>query len=89
MSEKHTLNKGMGYNYLGSAAHLYWAARVIEMRPSLDEKDKMLDDLIIRRLRKLANDQLCQGIQYLERELTDAEKEALLIQTVAPEIKND
>ncbi len=55
MDSNHSTRKGYLFNYLLDASHLYWAARWLELHRSTDEKDKMLDELIIRRLRKAAD----------------------------------
>lgn len=62
----HELNKAYNYNYLHDAAHLYWAARWIEMNKSIAQSDKLIDELIIRRLRKDAERLMKQGIKGLE-----------------------
>jgi predicted S18 family serine protease len=61
LTQQHTISEGYYYNYVHDASMLYWTARWLELHKSLDEKDKMLDQLIIMRLRKAASDVLHQA----------------------------
>ena len=63
----HDINKGYYFNYLIDASHCYWAARMLEINyRSLDEKDKMIDALLVKRLRNLADDLVKQAVEGLE-----------------------
>lgn len=66
----HEISKGYNYNYIHDASHLYWAARWIELNKSTLASDKLIDELIIRRLRRDADRLMKQGIKGLE--LVDA-----------------
>lgn len=69
----HDNNKGYAYNYLHDASHCYWAARLLELNyRSIDEKDKMIDELLVRRLRTLANNLTEQAINGLKPETVSA-----------------
>lgn len=58
---------GYEFNYLQDAAKYYWAARGLELNyRSIDEKDKLVDQLIIRRLRTLADNLVQQALTGLK-----------------------
>ncbi len=78
MAEKHSAQKQYYYNYVLQASECYGAARMLELNPSTDEKDKLLDELIVRRLRGLADRLLGQamnGFDLIRKEgMTEQEK---------------
>lgn len=77
--QKFNQNELWGYNFITQADGCYSAARTLELRFAVDPKDKILDQLIVRYLRSLANSLCEQGLSQLalnrrEEELTDEEK---------------
>lgn len=74
----HTLPEGYYFNYVHDAAHLYWAARWLELNKSTDEKDIVIDKLIVMRLRRIAKDIMEGAVEQLtEKKSVTADGQAL------------
>jgi hypothetical protein len=77
---KHSTQKGQYFNYVHDAAQLYWAARWFELNPTLTDKDRMIDELLIRRLRDNADailEQAANGLEMTYKNVTDIGQEEM------------
>lgn len=75
-------------NYAIDSAHLHFAANWLKSHKSMDQKDQMLDELIIRRLERASNQCMKQALDgyKLIMEAKD-EGEVKMIETINNQIK--
>lgn len=72
--ESESQREGYYYNYVHDAAHLFWAARWLELHKSTEKNDQVIDQLLIRRLRKEAKsliDSAIKGMSIKEKSVTE------------------
>lgn len=55
--------EGLLFNQVIDAAHLFWAARFLELNIPSSEQDKMLNKLMITKLRRLGKEVMESSIQ--------------------------
>lgn len=66
LTRKFDSTENYGYNFIHEAANCYAAARSFELRSATTENDKVIDELLIRRLRTMARDLMEQGMNQVK-----------------------